>query len=531
MKSDPVGSANPWRFIPLLYFMQAVPVTLIQEVAVIAYKDLGIANESITRWTSLIALPWSLQMILGPLVDLNRTKRGWILGGQLAIALGLCLAAFALQTPNAFEFSLVILGLTAVASALTNIATDGFVILSTTKIQQAKFAGFMSTFYRLGRLFAASLLVFVAGVLMRDRPAEQAWPIVIFLGLAVYAVAHLALRPLLPRPELDVPKSDRSETATILKQTLSLLGVALGGYFTANAIVRLVAHAITTATGIMPGWKLPDDNRIPQLMGVIEGGQIGSPIMTEVAQLIVAGAIAMGSFLAARRLIRGHTMGQALGSFFSQDRIAAILFFILFYRFGEAMVGKITPLFLKDAVDKGGLAIANEQLGILSGGFGVIGIILGGITGGWVVSKIGLRRAFIPLALAMHVPNVLYLLASYGKLPMQPQVLPWVGEISPMLGGMLFIDQFGYGFGFAGYMIYLMWVAQRGNFVTSHYAIGTGMGALCIAIAGILSGVVQANFGYSGVFWMVLVGSIPGLLALLWIPLEDAHREIKVLVE
>jgi PAT family beta-lactamase induction signal transducer AmpG len=531
LKSDPAGTVSPWRFIPLLYFMQAVPVTLVQDVATVVYKDLGIANESITRWTSLIALPWSLQMILGPLVDLNGTKRRWITGGQLAIAAGLILAAFALGTPRAFELSLVILGFTAVASALTNIATDGFVILSTTKNQQAKFAGFMSTFYRLGRLFGASLLVFIAGVLMRSMPAGQAWPIVFFLGTAVYGLAHLGLRPLLPRPEADIVKGDRAETSITLRQTFALLGTALGGYFMVNAIVRLVAHAMAVNFDIMPGWRLPEDNRIPQLMGVVEGGQIGSPVMTEVAQLAVAGTVAVLSVSAAIRWIRGREMGNALGSFFAQERVAAILFFILFYRFGEAMVGKITPLFLKDAVDKGGLAIANEQLGILSGGFGVIGIILGGITGGWVVSKVGLRRAFIPLALAMHVPNVLYLLASYRLLPMQAYDLPWLGPLSPMLGGMLFVDQFGYGFGFAGYMIYLMWVAQRGNFVTSHYAIGTGLGALCIAIAGILSGVVQANFGYSGVFWAVLVGSIPGLLALLWIPLEDAHRSIKVSVE
>lgn len=511
--------------------MQAVPVTLVQEVAVVVYKDLGIANESITRWTSLIALPWSLQMILGPLVDLNGTKRRWILGGQLAIAVGLILAAFALQTPRAFEVSLVILGLTAIASALTNIATDGFVILSTTKHEQAQFAGFMSTFYRLGRLFAASLLVFLAGVFMRTMPPGQAWPLVVFLGVAVYGVAHLALRPLLPTPERDIVKGDRGETSTTLKQTFALLGTALGGYFAANAVVRLVAHAIATSSGSLPGWKLPEDNRIPQLMGVIDGGQFGSPVMTEVVQLVVAGGIAVASFMLARKLIRGHSMGQALGTFFAQDRIAAILFFILFYRFGEAMVGKITPLFLKDAIDKGGLAIGNEQLGILSGGVGVVGIILGGITGGWVVSKIGLRRAFFPLALAMHVPNILYLLASYRMLPMQAFDLPWLGQMSPMLGGMLFIDQFGYGFGFAGYMIYLMWVAQRSSFETSHYAIGTGLGALCIATAGIVSGIVQANFGYSGVFWGVLLGSIPGLLALLWIPLEDSHRSIKVSVD
>src|SRR4051812_35767504 len=93
---------NPWVFVPLLYFMQAIPVALVQEVSTIVFKDLGVANEPITRWTSIISLPWSLQLLLGPLVDLNFTKRRWILGGQMLIALGLIAAAFAMRAPNPF---------------------------------------------------------------------------------------------------------------------------------------------------------------------------------------------------------------------------------------------------------------------------------------------------------------------------------------------------------------------------------------------------------------------------------------------
>ncbi|MBC8064422.1 MAG: hypothetical protein H7Y17_06310, partial [Chlorobia bacterium] len=128
---------NPWAYVPLLYFMQAIPVTIVQEVAAILYKDLGIANEPIVRWTSLISLPWSMQFLFGPLVDLNATKRRWILAGQFVIAIGLGATALLLAVPNSFEITLLILGATAITSALCNIATDGFYILSTTKDQQA----------------------------------------------------------------------------------------------------------------------------------------------------------------------------------------------------------------------------------------------------------------------------------------------------------------------------------------------------------------------------------------------------------
>ncbi|RYG45010.1 hypothetical protein EON79_13635, partial [bacterium] len=167
---------NPWTFVPILYFMQAIPVTIVQEVATVVYKDLGIDNAAITKWTALIALPWALQMLLGPLVELNATKRRWIVGGQLVIAIGLILAAFALATPNAFAFSLTVLGFTAVASALCNIATDGFYLLSMAKDQQAAFAGVQTTCYRLGRLFCTGILVLIVGLATKFEPLKVVAP-------------------------------------------------------------------------------------------------------------------------------------------------------------------------------------------------------------------------------------------------------------------------------------------------------------------------------------------------------------------
>lgn len=517
--------------------MQALPVAIVQELAVIIYKDLGIANESITRWTSLIALPWSMQMLFGPLVDLNFTKRKWILVGQAVIAGALALAAFALKLPNAFEFSLVLLGLAALFSSLCNIATDGFAILSMTRTQQAQFAGIMSTFYRLGRLFVTALLVFVAGMLLKRPGSDPAnvWMIVLLATVGLYGIGSAISHRLLPRPAGDISKETegtrhRAETARSILRSLLIALIGIAGYFMLNSVVRLVAHEFWVVfdsgrTGALAGWKLPDRN-------LVLGFDLGiSNVAVEVLQFIVCACIVAWALNAARRSIRGTEVGEALGSFVRQSGFPAILFFILFYRFGEAVVGKITPLFLKDSVANGGLAIPNEQLGILSGLFGVVGIIIGGIVGGLTVSKLGLRRSFWPLALAMHVPNLLYLGLAKGMIPMLSAELPWLGPFNASLATILFVDQFGYGFGFAGYMVYLMWVAQRGSFTTSHYAIGTGMGALCIAIAGISSGIIQNSFGYVGVFIAVIFMSIPGLLSLLFIPLDDDHKSIKVTVE
>jgi len=607
---------SPWAFIPLLYFMQAIPVTIVQEVATVFFKDLGIANEPIVRWTSLISLPWSMQLLLGPLVDLTGTKRRWILGGQAMIAAGLIGTAFVLQIPNFFLISLLILGATAVVSALTNIATDGFYILSMPKDSQAKFIGVQTTCYRLGRLFCTGILLFVVGRLMSFAPlpvqtqsgqfllkAEppvgvsqstlridagklvagdnkqevlgkfdipsgiyqlrvdatgtvygltvagekalgplqaapqlsaalqvmpaqtvpgmnpfHAWSLVLGAASGLYLLGRLVNQFTVPKPVEDrVTAGESGELGRNIARTLSIVLTAVAGYFTLSALVRMAAHGLwRTFDGSVPvqaepgapavklerfqGWRLPD-----------EAGYLGiatplSGVMAEVAQFAVCVALTLFGIRLIRRLVRNTPMAEAFSSFARQEQIGAILFFIFFYRFGEAMVSKMSPLFLKDSLAVGGMAIPNETLGLIKGIAGVLGIVFGGILGGLFVGRVGLRKAFWPLAIAMHTPNLLYV---------------WAAATIPPVSAMYFVDfvdQFGYGFGFAGYMVYLMWVAQRNHFQTSHYAIGTGLGALTILTAGVLSGILQSNFGYLGFFISVIILTIPGMIALFLIP-------------
>lgn len=601
---------SPWAFIPLLYFMQAIPVTIVQEVATVFFKDLGVANEPIVRWTSLISLPWSMQLLLGPLVDLTGTKRRWILGGQATIAAGLIATAAFLQTPNFFVITLLILGATAVVSALTNIATDGFYILSMPKDSQAKFIGVQTTCYRLGRLFCTGLLLYVVGRLMAFAPlpvqtngtpflvkggAEQAvtqaelridsgrlvaepgkrevdgkfevpagvyqlrvdatgtvygrtvagearmgqlvfasragdapsvtpattvpgmnpfpaWSLVLGATAGIYLLGRLVNQFTVPKPPIDQPKdAEPGEVGRNVQRTLSILLTAVAGYFTLNAVVRLSAWGLwRSLDGTVPaegapltglqGWRLPDQAGYLGVMTPLNG------VQAEVAQLAVCLVLVAVGYRLVRARVVGTPMAQAFSTFLGQDRIAAILFFIFFYRFGEAMVGKMSPLFLKDSLSAGGMAIPNDTLGLIKGVAGVLGIVCGGILGGIYVGRVGLRKAFWPLAFAMHTPNLLYV---------------WAAATIPPVTAMYFVDfvdQFGYGFGFAGYMVYLMWVAQRNQFQTSHYAIGTGLGALTILTAGVLSGILQSNFGYLGFFIAVILCTIPGMIALLLIP-------------
>lgn len=508
------NEVRPWAFVPLLYFMQAIPVALVQEVASVIYKDFGVANEPITRWTSLIAIPWSLQMLLGPLVDLNGTKRNWILGGQLLMAVGLFLTPFAMRLPNAFEVSLAIFFFVAVFSALCNTATDGFYLLAMPKDQQAAFAGVQTTCYRLGRLFCTGLLVYLSGRIAHGGVDQiSAWSIVLFIAAVIYGLGYLINRTTVPKPTEDHAAAEEipGENQRNITRTLNVVVLGFAGYFAISAVWRLGAHALWMLldgkpTGWLKGWMLGDKG----LYGPFDFGFNG--VTAEVVQFIVCGSLTAYAFFAAKRTIVGTPMGEAFASYFRQKGILAIMAFLLFYRFGEVMVAKMSPLFMKDSLANGGMAISNEMLGTIKGVVGVLGIVCGGILGGLVISKLGLRRAFWPLVITMHAPNLLYVWAAFTHPPI------------PAMYGVDFVDQFGYGFGYAGYMIFLMQVSKRGNYPTSHYAIGVGLGALFISLAGIVSGVIQSNFGYQTFFVSVIFLTIPGMLTLLFIPLDETNQ-------
>lgn len=545
---------KPLVLIPLLYFMQAMPVFIVQAVAGLVYKDFGIANADIARWTSLISLPWSMQFLLGPLIEFNGTKRMWILGGQAVIAVGLIVTAFSLGTPNAFSLSLAILAITAITSALCNIATDGFYIITQTRDQQTKYAGIQTMCFRLGRLFCTWFMVKFAGRLQtQGSTPEKAWTTMFVIAAVVYLAGFIWNNFALPRVSADVPKptTEENQNRRNLQRTLLIVFSGLGVYFMLNGLVRLIAHGLWFAWGADPdgkwkGWQLVFPTIDKKVGEITEKVQVPvrwgpldspfSPVMSEIVQVAVCGALAFTAIWAARRMLRGSEMSTAIQTFLQLPGITSILFFILFYRLPEAMIGSLSALFYRDSFEKGGLGLSTELVGDVKGLVSVLGIIAGGVLGGWVVHKLGLKRAFLPVALAMHLPNALYLWAAANNTTIPPlPVLDVLNDPSSLvkvfvhpLGLIEFFDQLGYGVGYAAYFVYLMQVAQRGKYVTAHYAIASGLGALCIAFAGISGGIIQSNYGWTGFFWAVLAASIPGLAALYLIPWDDKKPDYAI---
>jgi PAT family beta-lactamase induction signal transducer AmpG len=229
-------------------------------------------------------------------------------------------------------------------------------------------------------------------------------------------------------------------------------------------------------------------------------------------------------------------------SFFRKPGIVVTLGFLLLYRFPEAQLLKLASPFLLDTADKGGLALSTKAVGVAYGTVGLIALTLGGLVGGWVISRVGLKRALWPLVAAMHVPNVAFLLLALAH----PTDLT-------VISAALAVEQFGYGLGFTAYLMYMILVAggesepatgrpeaaqpprgvaqpeqsrqasapaKPGGPATAHYAICTGFMALGMMIPGMWSGWLQDHLGYVPFFGWVLVATLPSVVmaALIRIP-------------
>ena len=194
--------------------------------------------------------------------------------------------------------------------------------------------------------------------------------------------------------------------------------------------------------------------------------------------------------------------------FFKKKKMVLIIAFILFYRLAEAQLTKVAPLFLLDPVAKGGIGLTTEQYGLVYGTLGAAALVVGGILGGIVASKNGLKYWLFPMLFAINLPDLVYVFLSYSQT-----------QNIFITGLMIFIEQFGYGFGFTAFMLYLIYISE-GDRKTSHFAIATGLMALGMMVPGMFSGWLQELIGYKHFFIWVCFSTIPVFIIAKFIPLK-----------
>lgn len=183
-------------------------------------------------------------------------------------------------------------------------------------------------------------------------------------------------------------------------------------------------------------------------------------------------------------------------SFFTKmpvKEVTIAILFMLLYRMPEGLLAKVSSLFLIDSHGAGGLGLSPQEYGLVQGTVGIIGLTLGGILGGIAAGRDGLKKWLWPMVFAITIPDFVYVYMSYA--------LP---DSLLIVNICVFFEQFGYGFGFTAYMLYLIYFSQ-GEYKTSHYALCTALMALSMMIPGLFAGALQEAVGYRSFFIIVMI--------------------------
>ena len=194
--------------------------------------------------------------------------------------------------------------------------------------------------------------------------------------------------------------------------------------------------------------------------------------------------------------------------FFKKEKIGIIIAFLLLYRLGESQLVKLASPFLLDSRDVGGLALTTGEVGFVYGTIGILSLVIGGLLGGFVAAKKGLKYWIWWMLIAINLPNAVYIYLSY----VQPE--SFLAVLTSVA-----VEQFGYGFGFTAYMLYMIYISD-GKHKTAHFAIATGFMALGMMIPGMISGWLQELIGYQHFFIWVIIATIPAFIITKFIPLD-----------
>lgn len=435
---------NPIRWVPSVYFAMGFPFITLSLVSVIMFKDMGISNIEIAKYTSMLIIPWSLKPLFSPIMEVFGTKKKYLIFTEFISALMFGAIVFTLPIPNFFMIAIALMGIMAISGSVHDISGDGVYMEQLDNETQSKYSGWQGAFYNMAKVLANGGLVFLAGWLTSELKLSVvfAWQIIMGVSGAVMFAIGMYHVFLLPK---DLKKEESGET---LEEKLEKLG-------------------------------------------------------------------------------------NVFAEFFTKKHMVYYIFFIVIYRFAEGLTMKIVPLFLKDSIEQGGLALSNETYGLIYGTFGALAFIGGSIMAGYYVSIRGLKKSLFSLAISFNIPFAVYLLFAI----FQPQNLYIIGA------GIVF-EYFGYGFGFVGIILFMMQQIAPGKHQMAHYAFANSIMNLGVIIPGYVSGYLSTKasqlevldifnlsqlvpeniLGYELFFIVVMIFTIPALLITWFVPFTYADN-------
>ena len=549
MNNTNIKDRSPWSWIPTLYFFQGIPYSIVMITSGLIYKTMGISIASFAFWTSLLYLPWAIKPLWSPYIDVVSTKRNWVVWTQFL--LGLAFIAVGIGMPFSFFYPLTIaiFALVAVASASHDIAADGFYMYALDQHKQAFFVGIRSTFYRFAMLTALGLLPVIAGLIQKNTGLES----VNFEAKSVLPEEYVPFNPsqivitrtqgkpsilLFPR-DLQVPVFQTG----ISKLDSAVIYIALsappdeGETVVVNVARKSGSKDIDLSkkqTGRYEFTSFNWDKPVAASVKVNHNltGKTASGFLVTAGNIAFSWTVSLGILGILLLLIAlynkimlphpaernsNEKMGwnvykEVFVSFFTKPGVVPALIFFLLYRLGESQLVKVATPFLVDSRSSGGIGLTSAQYGIAYGTIGMACLTLGGILGGITAAKFGLKRLILIMALCMNIPISVYIYLSYTQ--------PMPGDFTIYLA--IALEQFGYGFGFTAYMLYMLHYVGESRFKTAEYAIGTSLMALGMMLPGMISGSMKESLGYQHFFVYVILCSIPGLLAIRFLRIDPA---------
>ena len=250
-----------------------------------------------------------------------------------------------------------------------------------------------------------------------------------------------------------------------------------------QGLLAILAGFLEDSTGDIPlAWAVTFGimSAMFVLLSLYHGFVLSKPLSDKPVQGVTVRTIAREFF-------------ETFRTFFTKKNALIAILFMLLYRLPEAQLVKLINPFMLDPIDKGGLGLTTGEVGFVYGTVGIVGLTIGGILGGIAASQGGLKRWLWPMVCAITLPDLVYVYLSYA----QPESLSIVNVC-------IFIEQFGYGFGFTAYMLYLIYFSE-GEHKTAHYAMCTGFMALGMMLPGMMAGWLQESIGYRHFFVWTIV--------------------------
>jgi PAT family beta-lactamase induction signal transducer AmpG len=468
--NDDVRERRPAWWVPTAYFAEGVPYAIVTWAAGTMLKDLGHSDGEITVATAFVGLAWSLKPLWAAFLDMYRTKKFFVVSMEATMTVLLAAMALALRMPDSFTPIIAILWLLAFASATQDICVDGVYITSLDDKKQSAWMGVQGVAWMGGRIFATMTVVWLAGRLERAGfDKATAWTCAMgssALVMGALAGYHQLVLPTgsIPRRASTTPTGQAASAgprAAVSAGVGALLAAVLWYFFTPTIGILIGAGA---AVSLGVGWR----EHVPPFLSLVQ-----------------------------------------------KRAIVGMLVFVLLYRTGEGFLLQEAPLFLQSAREAGGAGLGLEQKSLVDG-LSTITSLGGGLLGGAVAARYGLRRVLLILALSMNVPHLCYILLS------QMAAAGGAGTASAtsaaplslwVVCALVSVEKLGYSFGFVGNMLYMMQQLAPGPYKMTHYAYATAFMQLVLIPTQAASGKLADWMGYRSFFIFVMVASIPSIIA------------------